>query len=206
MNENTNFEHDLASIRNIMERSTKFISLSGLAGVLAGFYALIAAYVVYSGIYLGKISRPGDYFDFFPTRLYQLVLVGGITLVASLITGWYFSQRKARRLGYSLWNATTRQLLINLSIPLMTGGVFVLIMLWHGFYGLVAPATLLFYGLALVSASQNLFDEVRYLGYLEIALGLIATVFIGYGLIFWAIGFGVLHIVYGLLMYRKYDA
>ena len=206
MEEKTNYEHDLASIRNIMERSVKFISLSGLAGVMAGFYALIAAYIIYYTIYQGQLSQTHDYFEFFPNRVYQIVLVGAVTLVASLFTGWYLTYRKAKKIGASMWNTTSRRLLLNLLIPLISGGLFVLALLWHGYVGHVGPACLIFYGLALLSASANLVDEVRYLGYCELILGVVAAFIVGYSLIFWAIGFGVLHIVYGVLMYRKYDA
>jgi len=206
MEEKPNYEKDLASIRNIMERSAKFISLSGLAGVMAGFYALGAALYVYFQVYSGDFSQSRHYFDDNPDKVYQLIAVAMITLLASLATGLFFSYRKAKRVGSTIWNSTSKRLCINLIIPLGAGGVFVLASLYHGYYGLVAPACLLFYGLALVNASQNLFDEMRYLGYCEVALGLISVIFIGYGLLFWAIGFGVLHIVYGMLMYRKYDA
>jgi hypothetical protein len=93
----------------------------------------------------------------------------------------------------------------NVAIPLITGGVFILIMLYNGHFGLAAPASLIFYGLALIQGSSNTFDEIRYLGFCEIILGLISAFFPGYGLIFWALGFGVLHIVYGVIMYNKYD-
>jgi hypothetical protein len=70
---------------------------------------------------------------------------------------------------------------------------------------LAAPACLVFYGLALIQGSANTFDEIRYLGFSEIILGLISASVPGYGLVFWAIGFGVLHIIYGVIMYNKYD-
>jgi hypothetical protein len=94
---------------------------------------------------------------------------------------------------------------VNLSIPLITGGLFILIVLGTGHYGLAAPASLIFYGLALIQASSNTYDEIRYLGFSEIILGLISAILPGFGLIFWALGFGVLHIVYGTIMYNKYD-
>ena len=104
-----------------------------------------------------------------------------------------------------LWNHQTKRLLINLLISLATGGIFSFILLLKGFIGLVAPITLLFYGLALVNASKYTLSEIRSLGLLEIALGLISTYYIGYGLLFWAVGFGALHIVYGVLMHLKYE-
>jgi hypothetical protein len=203
MEEKPDFERDLASIRNIMEQSVKFISLSGMAGVMAGIYALIASAYAYLYLFSHQFA---DYLDGYASESYQLLVVAGITLFASIGTGFYLSNRKAKRLGQSIWNATGKRMLLNLAVPLATGGAFALILLWHGYIGLLAPVCLLFYGLALVNASQNLFTEVRYLGYSELVLGVLSTIFIGYGLLFWAIGFGVLHIVYGVLMYRKYDA
>jgi hypothetical protein len=94
---------------------------------------------------------------------------------------------------------------LSLAIPLVTGGIFILIMLNSGHFGLAAPACLIFYGLALIQASTNTVDEIRYLGYSEILLGLISAMLPGYGLIFWSLGFGVLHIVYGAIMHNKYD-
>ncbi len=112
---------------------------------------------------------------------------------------------KAKKLGVKVWDTTSKRLTINLAVPLVAGGLFILILLSNGHYGVAAPACLVFYGLALMNASQNLFDEVRYLGYLEIVLGLIAAIIPGFGLFFWAMGFGVLHIIYGAVMFKRYD-
>ena len=72
-------------------------------------------------------------------------------------------------------------------------------------FGLVAPTTLVFYGLALLNASKYTLGDVKYLGYTQVILGLICAVFPNYGFWFWVIGFGFMHIVYGLIMYVKYD-
>lgn len=206
MKEAQEFEKDLASIRNMMERSLKFISLSGMSGVMAGIYALIGASAAYY-LYHYPVSP-------FKYRIYSvrsteavmvLLLIACIVLVASLLTGWWFSYRKAKRYGEKLWNATSKRLVINLAIPLVTGGLFVLILVYTGHYGVAAPACLVFYGLALINASANMYDEVRYLGLSEIVLGLISALLPGYGLIFWAAGFGVLHIIYGAVMHYRYD-
>ena len=100
---------------------------------------------------------------------------------------------------------TSKRLTINLMIPLITGGLFILAMLQNDEWRYVAPACLVFYGLALVNASKYTLTDIRYLGYAEIVLGLINTQFIGYGLYFWAAGFGLLHIIYGFSMWWKYD-
>ena len=200
------YEKDIASIRTMMERSTKFLSLSGLSGVLAGIYALAGATAAYYIVHY-PIS-PFKYRIYSISEgatLYKLIFVALLVLVASISTGLWLSNRKARKAGTRLWSQTSQNLVVNLSIPLVTGGIFILIMLYTGHFGLAAPASLIFYGLALIQASANTFAEVRYLGFSEIILGLISAIYPGYGLIFWALGFGVLHIVYGAIMYNRYD-
>lgn len=206
MKEIPEYEKDIASIRTMMERSAKFISLSGLSGVLAGTYALIGSGIAYYLIqYPLPITAYRQESIQQPSVVLNLMLIGMAVLVASLVTGFWLSYRKAKRHNTSVWNETSKRLIINLMIPLVTGGIFILILVYNNHYGVVAPACLIFYGLALIQASGNLYEEVRYLGYSEIALGLISAVLPGYGLLFWAIGFGALHIFYGTLMYRKYD-
>jgi len=200
------YEQDLASIRSMMERSAKFISLSGLSGILAGLYALMGSGAAYFLIqYPLPITAYLQASVQDPSIVSKLIIIGLIVLIASLLTGFWLSYRKASLHKTSVWNETSKRLVINLLIPLTTGGLFILILLYYNHYGLVAPVCLLFYGLALVHASSNLYEEVRYLGYSEIILGLIAAILPGYGLLFWAMGFGVLHVFYGTLMYRKYD-
>lgn len=206
MKEIQDYEKDIASIRTIMERSAKFISLSGLSGVLAGVYALIGATITYYTTYYPvSIFRYRIYSVQRTDILLKLILIAAGVLVASVATGLLLSQRKAKRHGINLWSPASKRLFINLAIPLVTGGIFILILLYTGHFGVAAPACLIFYGLALIQASPNTYDEVRYLGYSEIVLGLISAVWAGYGLLFWALGFGVLHILYGAIMYNKYD-
>jgi hypothetical protein len=206
MSQNESYQQDLESIRNLMERSVKFLSLSGLSGILAGVYALVGALVAYYIVHFPL--SPLDYRQESMRDADVIIKLLGIAvavLVLSIITGYALASNKAKRQGVQVWNTTSKRLVINLSIPLVTGALFILILLWHGHYGVAAPACLVFYGLALLNASANLFDEIRYLGYCEIALGLVCALLPGYGLFFWAAGFGVLHILYGTLMYKKYD-
>jgi len=206
MKEAHEYEKDLASIRSMMERSAKFISLSGLSGVLAGVYALIGAVAAYF-----VAHYPISAFDYRQYSInerdtfFKLLMIAASVLVASLTTGILLSNKKAKKHGLKFWTPASQRLFINLAIPLVSGGILILIMLFTGHFGLAAPASLIFYGLALIQASSNTFDEIRYLGFSEIILGLISAAVPGYGLIFWALGFGVLHIVYGGIMYNKYD-
>lgn len=206
MKEIQEYEKDLASIRSMMERSVKFISLSGMSGILAGVYAIIGATLAYRMVYY-----PDSPFSYRiesiqeVSILTRLAVIAILVLIASVGTGLWLSHRKARKHNTNLWNSTTRTLMINLAIPLVAGGLFIIILLNAGHYGIAAPACLIFYGLALINASANLYDEVRYLGYCEIVLGLVAAFLAGYGLLFWTLGFGVLHIVYGAVMHYRYD-
>jgi len=197
---------DLQEIKSIMNRSSRFISLSGLSGVSAGLAALGGAYWAYVTVYSAQMDL-GYRMAALPENAFaQLMLIAGVTIVVAFGFGVYFTSRNARRRGEKIWDAQTKRLLINLAIPLAAGGLLALILLAHGFIGLAAPLTLIFYGLALVNASKYSLPELRSLGILEICLGLIAANFIGYGLVFWAIGFGVLHIIYGILMHLKYKS
>lgn len=205
---------NLSQIRSLMERSSRFISLSGLSGVAAGIFAIMGAAAAY--FYLkfhaySSSSRP--YYEYAytengdpDTQFYLFFLVDAIlVLLASLTTVFILTTRRAKQKGHSIWDPIAKRLLINLMIPLVAGGLFCLILMYHGLIALIAPTTLIFYGLALLNASKYTLDDIRYLGICEIGLGLISSMYIGYGLIFWAVGFGVLHIVYGMLMYNKYE-
>jgi len=202
----------LSDIRSMMERSSRFISLSGLSGVFAGVFALIGAYLAYVKIgsytenYRSMLQMDaGGRVEVANELITYLFFVAAGVLVASLLVGTLLTMRNSRKKGIRTWDSTAQRLLINLAIPLGTGGLFCLIMLYHGDIGLIAPATLIFYGLSLINASKYTFNDIRYLGICEIILGLTASLYIGYGLYFWAVGFGVLHIIYGAVMYFKYE-
>jgi len=194
---------DLKDIKDIMTRSSRFISLSGLSGVFAGVFALIGAYLAYQTVYYQQ-----SYVDYRTAvidleSVLKLIGIATGVIVLSFVFGIYFTTKKAKEKRQKLWDRSTRLLLINLFIPLIAGGILCLMLLLKGYIGFVAPFTLIFYGLALVNASKYTLSQIKSLGLLEIALGLIATHYIGYGLIFWAIGFGVLHIIYGLVIQRQ---
>ncbi|HTL81000.1 MAG TPA: hypothetical protein VL651_04820, partial [Bacteroidia bacterium] len=201
--------------------SSRFVSLSGLSGVFAGIFALGGAFLGWVALRDGFFHVPFDFRDtvreddplitqFFSALgvalLYRfLILIAVAVLFLSLLSAWWFAKQKAKKANMKLWDHTAKRMIINLMIPLVAGGIFCLALLWHGVIGMVAPATLIFYGLGLLNGSKYTLNEIRYLGLMEIALGLIALVFVGSGLVFWAIGFGVLHIIYGAFMYFKYD-
>ncbi len=201
--EQEKYIEDIREIRDMMNRSSRFISLSGYSGIAAGIIALIGAFVAYQLVYSHQTGIGGHRILLNRNDIDELILIAIVTLVGALGAGIYFTQRETRKQNKKLWDHQTKRLLINLAIPLVAGGIFCLVMLLRGNVGIVAPLTLIFYGLALVNASKYTLNEVRSLGLFEIILGLLATIFIGSGLLFWALGFGVLHIVYGAMMQMR---
>ncbi|UUV21513.1 hypothetical protein [Paenimyroides aestuarii] len=202
---NQKVSDDLAHIRSMMERSSRFLSLSGLSGIGAGIVGLVTGCLA---MYLtnGKMQYVrSNHVQPYESYMVNLLLILGISaLVLAIFCGCYFTVQKSKKLGLQIWTATTKKILVQLAIPLLVGGVFVLALLHYHLYGLVAGTTLIFYGLALVNAEKYTYSDIKYLGFLEIILGCLSLFFIGKGLIFWTVGFGILHIVYGAILYRKY--
>jgi hypothetical protein len=202
---NQKHQEDLSHIRSMMERSSRFISLSGLSGVFAGISAIIGAIV---SIYL--LDTNGiNYFDdnqktFNNNLITELFGVSLVVLTSAITFGMFFTLRKSKKYNLPVWTNATKNMLVNLAIPLFVGGVFCVALIFHGAFGLIVPATLLFYGLALINAEKYTLSDIKYLGYCELILGCISLFYIGLGLVFWVIGFGFLHIIYGLKMYKKH--
>lgn len=199
---------EISDIKRMMERSSRFISLSGLSGIAAGLCALTGAYFASNILsdYYFDYNRGAGYTDEnFALLKMKLLVLAGIVLAAALILSFIFTWRRARQNHLPVWDLTARKLVWNILVPLICGGLFILAMLQYSEWRFVAPACLIFYGLALVNGSKYTLTDIRYLGYLEILLGLVNTQFTGYGLYFWAVGFGILHIIYGVLMWWKYE-
>ncbi len=197
---------DLSEIRSLMERSSKFISLSGLSGIFAGSFALIGAYVAYSRLMQEFQYIPYQNLSVNSPIVKFLAIDGALVLILSLIFAIYFTARQTKKKGLKIWDNTSKMLLIGMMIPLITGGLFCLILFNHA-PQLIDAATLIFYGLALINASKYTYDDVKYLGYIEVVLGLACGLLNEWriGLLFWSLGFGVLHIAYGIVMYKKYE-
>ncbi len=204
-----NLEHleAIKDIRQMMKKSTRFLSLSGLSGVFAGIFALGGAVVAY--MYMNTIYNSwvrGDEGALNLNEIYfNFILIAAVVLALSISMAYFFSSRKAKKDGQNLFDHTAIRVLLNLAIPLVAGGIFCTALLYHGAIVYIAPAMLLFYGLSLINASKYTYDDIRYLGICEVVLGLINAFNLGNGLLYWAIGFGVLHIVYGTAMWYKYE-
>ena len=201
-------------IKRMMERSSRFISLSGLSGISAGICALVGAWVAHPYVFGRKDyiinsdvailqAMTNDYAIILNTTLFW---IAAGTFLAALISAFIFTYIKSKREGIPIWGNTAKRLMFNVSVPLIVGGIFLFKLMHFGTFGLIAPGCLIFYGLALINASKYTLVEVKYLGYSELVLGLISLLFEGCGLYFWAAGFGLLHILYGIYMWQKYES
>ncbi|WP_179352694.1 hypothetical protein [Winogradskyella vidalii] len=198
---NKDYLKDITEIKNLMNKSSRFISLSGLSGIMAGIYALIGAGTTFwlvTNYSSGTLRLDGWVFR---TVLFILFMVAFL----SVVTGIFLTTRKAKKNGEKIWDTSSKRLIINFLIPLIAGGLYVLIILSHGKFGQTGGLMLIFYGLALINASKYSIGDIKYLGFIQITLGLIAALYPGLGFWLWVIGFGLMHIVYGIWMYIKYD-
>ncbi|MFV0593641.1 MAG: hypothetical protein ACK5M7_19875 [Draconibacterium sp.] len=196
-----NYLAEIKEIRKMMEDSSRFLSLSGLSGILIGIYALAGAII----FYLKMDTQPTvEYSN--STDIISLMLFIAVTvLVVSLITVVLLTYKRASKAGKKIWNPGSRLMLINLAIPLVSGGLLILIFIFNGVYEIVAPGCLIFYGLALVNAAKFTRQEIFYLGIFQVSLGVLAALIPAWGLLFWTLGFGLMHIIYGTLMYFRYE-
>jgi hypothetical protein len=204
----------IQDIKKMMERSSRFISLSGWSGIAAGICALAGAWYAGKLINDYEVHNDGDTYNMRGVAILRdgelslsekLFWLAAVIFVCAFVLALLFTYLRSKKHNIPLWGSTARRLMWNTAIPLALGGVFVFAMLQQGYYSLVAPACLIFYGLALMNGSKYTLGEIRYLGYCQMILGIINLWNIGYGLYFWAVGFGVLHIIYGAIMWWKYD-
>jgi hypothetical protein len=204
--ESKDYLQDINEIKKLMNKSSRFMSLSGLSGILAGIYALTGAFFVNRIINnIKEASNALEKFIIEFDSVLTLILIAFGVLLLSMITAIYLSWRKAKKYNKLLWDSASKRLFINFMIPLITGGFFIIFLVEKEMFTIVVPLTLAFYGLALVNASKYTLGYIRYLGLTIIALGLISLWFLNYGLLFWTLGFGVCHIIYGTLIHFKYD-
>jgi len=207
MKEEKDYIKDISEIRSMMERSSRFLSLSGLSGVMAGIYALAGALVAYLvfGFNPDSVTYTITSESDSPANISNVIFVALVILALALGTVIYLSRRNAGKRGEKIWSTTTRRLLANMMMPLSAGGILIVILIMNNLAGLAAPVSMIFYGLALFTASKMTFEEVKLMGVIQIFLGLVAASFIQYSLIIWALGFGVVNIVYGIFMHYKYE-
>lgn len=191
---------DLKEIKDIMNRSSRFVALSGWSGIFAGLIAIAGSYFAITRIFTNKEYLSYQAIQLPNELILNLVVIAASTFLLALLCGLYFTHKEAIKHDQAIWDSHAKRLLVNLTIPLLTGGMVCFILLSKGLIGLMAPLSLIFYGLSLVNASKYTLNEIRSLGLMEIILGILALCFIDSALLFWLIGFGILHILYGIYM------
>ncbi len=194
----------LQDIRKMMEKSSRFISLSGWSGIAAGICGLIGAWMAHLVIRDGGSYGTGRTTEN-PSYLNTLLTIAVVVFCCAFLSAFFFTWLRSRRNGTPVWGTAARRLLWNGLLPMIAGGLVILRLLNDHYYVLIAPCALIFYGLALVNGSKYTVGEIRYAGYLEILLGAIGLVFPWHGLLLWTLGFGVVHILYGAVMWWKYE-
>jgi hypothetical protein len=203
----------LQDIRSMMEKSARFISLSGWSGIWAGTVALAGSLIAKSWLKKSPAAYYSPYRtapntvsdDLYNAMVLKFIVLAAVVFIVALIGGYYFTLRKTRLQGNTIWNSASRRMCSQIAIPLAAGGIFALNFLHNHHEGYIAPTCLVFYGLALINGSKYTLSDIKYLGLCEVTLGCISMLMPGFGLTFWAIGFGILHILYGIIMWNKYD-
>jgi len=209
MNDQGHPLNTLKDIKQMMERSSRFISLSGLSGIAAGVCGLAGAWFANNVIKEDngsiRLSNGNESMSLVDWMNNELVRIAATTFVSAFVLAFIFTYWRSKKTNTPIWGSQARRLMINVAIPMIAGGIFLFALIQNKTYGLIAPGCLIFYGLALLNASKYTLNEIRYLAIGEILLGIINLWFSDSGIYFWAFGFGVLHIIYGTVMWWKYE-
>jgi hypothetical protein len=209
MEKKLDYSDDIKTIKKIMEESSRFLSLSGLSGLFAGFLAVLGGCLAQFGILKGRSFFIHDSLIAFSDKeissiKIQLITDALLVLIFALAGSLYFSFRTAHRKEQRIWTPVSKRMLLSFCIPLIAGAFFIVVLFLQNQFQLIVPAMLIFYGLALISAGKFTYSEVFYLGQAELITGFASAVLPG-AIFFWIFGFGLLHIAYGFFMYRKYE-
>jgi hypothetical protein len=179
---------NLRYIRETMERSAAFTHVSGLGGVGMGVVALAAAALA------SRASGPG-------TWLTIWVAAAGVSFALSAL----MMARKSRAEGVPLLSGPGRRFAWNMIPPLAAGGVLTLALARAGAFGLLPGTWLLLYGVSIVTGGSYSVRLIPSMGAVFMLLGLAALVSPAtWGDAYMAIAFGGLHIVFGLVIWRKH--
>ncbi len=192
---------DISEIKSMMDKSSRFSSLSGVSGIVTGIYALIGSLIAYQYVTNNSIQISTiDSYDFI-LLFVDLALI----ILLSLITSFVITRRKVKKEGISSWNVLTKKMLYNFSILLIPSALYVLILiLKHDFVG-AGSLMLFFYGASLINASHNTFKEIKTLGLIEMVLGILIILYPEFTFWLWLIGAGIVHIIFGIYMYFKHE-
>lgn len=194
---------DLKEIRQMMERSSRFLSLSGSSGIGIGFLAsLFVAWQVSKGNMSLTEQRN---FDLLAPAWEEFIIGTFGLFVICVLLSMGLTLRRTLKKGLTIWTSSTKNILGAIGLPMMVGAMLLL----QNFNSLSTdaffPATLLCYGLGLFFASRYTYDELRIMGLAMLVLGTLSILYPPYSLLFWVLGFGALHMIYGAIMYFRYE-
>ncbi|MEO8664700.1 MAG: hypothetical protein ABI462_04315 [Ignavibacteria bacterium] len=206
-----NQEHleTISEIKELIDRSSRFRSLGGASGISAGIVASAGAVILSLYLKTGFFQRAGGVMlpdnRLRSSDISFIVVLALVVFFVSLALVIFLTSRNAKKRNIEFWEGPARRVFINGFLFLFTGGIFCGILIYYGIYFLIVPSMLVFYGLSLINVSKFTFNEIAQLGILEITLGIIAAFVPLYPLLMWLVGFGILHMIYGILVYVKYE-
>ncbi len=179
---------NLEFIRETMERSGQFTAVPGYGGILMGVTAVAAAFIANSQIYLR---------DSLMTWLIEAVLAFSIGLLAM----W----QKSKIAGTSLMSAPAKKFAMSFAPPLIVGVAIILGVWRSGDYYVMPPICMLCYGAAVVCGGAFSARVVPVMGWCFMALGAVSFLLpTNYGNLMMAASFGLLHVVFGAIIARRY--
>ena len=179
---------NLKFIRETMERSTHFTAVPGYGGMLMGATAIVAAYIALQQVTLRD-------------RLIVWLTEACLAFAIGLLAMW----QKSKIAKTSLFSAPARKFAFGFA-PSLIAGVVITLGLWKfEHYEIMAPAWMLLYGAAVVTGGAFSVRVVPLMGWMFIALGAIAIALPpGYGNYLMGLSFGLLHIIFGAIIAKRY--
>jgi len=179
---------NLKFIRETMERSTHFTAVPGYGGMLMGATAIVAAYIALQQATLRD-------------RLIVWLTEACLAFAIGLLAMW----QKSKIAKTSLFSAPARKFAFGFA-PSLIAGVVITLGLWRfEHYEMMAPAWMLLYGAAVVTGGAFSVRIVPLMGWMFIGLGAIAIALPpGYGNYLMGLSFGLLHIIFGAIIAKRY--
>ncbi len=198
-----------------LAQSSRFISLSGLSGVSVGISGLFATYIAHR-LVASETKADKDMlsivsgFDSYNETVHlfvgeNLIFLSIFTILFALLFSFYFTTAKSKKNNLSIWDGIVKRQLSVLSLPLIIGGIFISRLISTANFGFIIPVALIFYALSLINLRKYTSGDVAYLGYALLILGIVNLWIQRLGILFFALGFGIFHIIYGVVTFYFYE-
>lgn len=199
----------LNEIKDLMAKSSKFGSVSGGSVLIIGLLASIVAAGAWLLLlpHIGAAWLPERYSGMLinsPQRtLIASAVAVGLLAVSMAVVSFGTYRKIVRRQGRFVFDQTVRRPLAHFCVPMAAGGALCLALLLQGHYGLTSSMMLVFYGLSLLNSSHYTLKPIAWLGYAELALGIADCYIVTHAILFWWLGFGLMHILLGVYILIK---